>query len=76
MKDGTCPKCGSDDVRTRAPTPNNGAGSLMITTWTSIYLQTYVCLACGYLESYVPEHKRSKIAEKWTRVKQRIFEGH
>lgn len=35
-------------------------------------LTTYVCTACGYVESYISDRKKLRvIAEKWDRVEER-----
>ncbi len=69
MKSGTCPKCGSTDVRFRKGTGYRGC--LMVTYFTGTSTEDYVCPDCGYIESYVanPAARTKGIREKWPRVK-------
>jgi predicted nucleic-acid-binding Zn-ribbon protein len=74
MKDGTCPKCGSNEVYSGAylhpwtKMGSNWANSIPITAWNYTPLDNYVCGDCGYVESYVSDPaKLSKIMEKWPR---------
>lgn len=70
MKSGKCVKCGSANVR-RGPKPSPwGSSSGMIPlggAWgANVAVQWYVCVACGYAESYVARDKdREKIRTKW-----------
>ena len=73
MKDGICPKCGSDQVYTGADVLMKGCGhgsnTIPITTFTSARLDNYVCAGCGYVESYIADpYKMEKIIERWPRV--------
>ncbi len=75
MKDGICPKCGSSDVYTGAylgPWAKMGsywANTFPITTWINATLDNYVCVNCGYVESYVRDRaKLHKITQKWPRA--------
>ncbi|MGQ0803998.1 MAG: hypothetical protein ACT4PI_09070 [Actinomycetota bacterium] len=62
MKDGTCPKCSSTDVRV----------TTVINTelLTSAYeFDTYFCRACGYFEHYAADlAKLAEAATTWPSV--------
>lgn len=70
MKSGRCPKCGSANVR-RSPKSsqwkNSSSAIPLGTAWgTTVGVQFYVCLGCGYAEQYVVKHAdREKIRKKW-----------
>ena len=78
MRNGICPKCHSNEVYSGAniPTKTNAYGMNAIPIRGGIYfnpitapLDNYVCVRCGYHESYVAdERKLAEIAERWTRV--------
>ncbi|NDJ35992.1 MAG: hypothetical protein GYB64_15155 [Chloroflexi bacterium] len=75
MRDGICPKCGSDEVYSGAQIPNKEGpeGVNTIPVWgqfaTPAPLDNYVCLNCGYVESYLSDaHKLRQIATRWKRV--------
>jgi predicted nucleic-acid-binding Zn-ribbon protein len=64
MKKGRCPKCGGKDVRPQ--TPKLAREALQITAFRTAYLRHYVCVACGYVETYLADDKHLKtIADKW-----------
>lgn len=81
MKNGTCPECGSNDVRydrgsysetiyTRA---NNiimiHKPGLMGMNVERAYLDTYACVTCGYVRSFVADRQNlDTIAKHWPRV--------
>ena len=72
MRSGKCAKCSSTDVRIGAQVANKGgvygSNSIPITFWSAAALDNYVCVACGYVESYVADaSKLRRIAEKWPR---------
>lgn len=74
MKNGKCPKCGSDKVFHGAEIPAKfgpfGSNSIPITMLSIASLDNYVCAECGYLESYVAESTKLKeISKKWPKVK-------
>ena len=75
MKSGVCPKCGSQEVYSGEHLPrwtkqgSYWANSVPITGWNYGELDNYVCVDCGYVESYIGNRaKLHKIAEKWPRV--------
>ena len=62
MKDGTCPKCSSTDVRI-TPIIN----TVMVPSVRQF--DTYLCTACGYFEHYVTDPvKLADIAANWPSV--------
>ncbi len=69
MKKGTCPKCGSTEIRTNRRKIHQGdhfyLGSAGL---TGLYCHSYVCLDCGYLEDYVEPKYLAKMAEKWDKI--------
>ncbi len=78
MRDGTCPKCGSTEVCSSehlgsfAKMGSNWANTIPITALANAALDNYVCLNCGYVESYVADDSKLwKIAQKWPRAGQR-----
>jgi predicted nucleic-acid-binding Zn-ribbon protein len=75
VKDGKCPKCGSDKVFHGIDIPAKsgpfGSNSIPITMISIAALDNYVCTACGYVESYISESsKLREISRKWPRVKE------
>ncbi len=75
MKSGTCPRCGSEEVHSGAnvfsKTGTMGSNTIPIggLYFGSVALDNYVCVACGYVESYVGGQKaRHRIAKRWPRV--------
>lgn len=70
MKNGTCPKCGSESVYCgdKLPLKNGpfGSNSIPISIISIAALDNYVCTDCGYLESYIAEKdKLEEISEDW-----------
>ena len=77
MKEGRCPKCGSQNVRHgpkgRASYGFYGNNAVTIGwKWLSVMLallDTYVCVDCGYVERYVLEAlKRREIEQRWPKA--------
>ncbi len=75
MIKGLCPKCGSSEVYSGADLPfivkngNYESNSIPITRRVTAELDNYVCVGCGYVETYIHNRdKLQKIREKWTRV--------
>jgi ssDNA-binding Zn-finger/Zn-ribbon topoisomerase 1 len=68
MKNGQCPKCGSNEVYSQGA--GGHRGFLTVSLFSTAGITTYICTACGYLEDYVlgPDALQ-QIAEKWPRVK-------
>lgn len=70
MKTGHCPKCGSTDVRVgHAIQGTYGIGLIPINMFTRVKVDRYVCMYCGYIESYIADQEDlRKVAENWTPV--------
>jgi len=76
MLNGICPKCGSGEVYSGANVPNKkgyyGMNSIPIKGRFSpslAALDNYVCIRCGYVESYISDgQKREEIAKNWSKV--------
>jgi predicted nucleic-acid-binding Zn-ribbon protein len=76
VKDGKCPKCGSDQVFRGTQVPAKcgpfGSNSIPITLISIAALDNYVCTECGYVESYVAEaSKLQEISRIWPKVSQK-----
>jgi predicted nucleic-acid-binding Zn-ribbon protein len=78
MLDGICPKCGSHDVYCDVNIPGKDNSHRIDTIMVKAafllpsfaVLDNYVCVQCGYLESYVPfPESLQTIADNWTRVR-------
>ena len=78
MRDGICPKCGSDQVYSgegiQSKTNSHGMNAIPIRggiyfSPVTAALDNYVCGRCGYVESYVADpEKLEEITERWARV--------
>jgi len=73
MRSGKCPKCGSEEVHEGSQVyfkrGSYGTNSIPITFFYTVPLDNYVCVDCGYVESYVAkEASRRRIAEVWPRT--------
>ncbi|MEJ2689134.1 MAG: hypothetical protein P8130_04140 [Deltaproteobacteria bacterium] len=72
MKNGKCPKCGSDRVYCGVDVyPKSGpfgSNSIPISITSIAAIDNYVCTDCGYLERYIAEPEKLKeISRKWRR---------
>ncbi len=73
MKSGQCPKCGSTDIRSGEFLEEkewNYMGNRIPVTIalrnTAAWLDNYVCVRCGYVESYIANPDRLReISERW-----------
>jgi len=70
VKNGTCPKCGSQSVYCGDQVPLKsgpfGSNSIPVSIISIASLDNYVCTDCGYLESYIADKEKCKeIAEGW-----------
>lgn len=79
MKSGICPKCSSDEVYSGADIPLKkgpfASNSIPVSLASVAARDNYVCLRCGYVESYIGEADRlAEIAKKWVRVKTAVAE--
>ena len=76
MLNGICPKCGSEEVYSGANVPKNmsgyGINGIPIKgPWLPIYasLDNYVCIQCGFVESYISDRQKlGEIVKHWSRV--------
>lgn len=73
MKQGRCPKCGSDEVYSGIRvSPKNGpfgSNSIPVSLFSIAALDNYVCVECGYVESYISDASKLKeISKKWPKV--------
>ena len=84
MRSGTCPKCGSSEVYSGAhmhPWSKLGydwANTIPIAFLSFASLDNYVCVDCGYVESYIGDRRKlEKITQQWPRVEagQTAFEA-
>jgi len=74
LKSGICPKCSSDEVYSGAEIPLKkgpfASNSIPVSLASVAARDNYVCIRCGYVESFISEADRlSEIAKKWVRVK-------
>jgi len=70
MRNGACPKCESRNIykgtHVTFKSGGSGSNSIPITAFTTAALDNYVCIDCGFLESYISnKSKLEKIASKW-----------
>ncbi len=75
MKDGICPKCKSNEVFSGADIMLKsgpfGSNSIPVNLTSIAALDNYVCVHCGYVESYVVDSKKLKeISQGWLKAKQ------
>ena len=73
MKTGTCPKCNSHEIFSGAGVALKkgpfGSNSIPIGLTSIAALDNLVCVACGYVESYVSDpDKLAEISRKWDKV--------
>jgi len=65
----TCPKCSSKEVYTNAGLVKRGERcSLPVTSWTSIFVDIYICLQCGFVEEYITDKELAN-KEKINKIK-------
>ncbi len=65
MKNRTCPKCGKKEIYFKQNRQWNKR-NIWITDFSEGVLSYYVCVNCGYLESYLEREKDlEKIKRKW-----------
>jgi predicted nucleic-acid-binding Zn-ribbon protein len=71
-KTGKCPKCGSTEIYTDGKDVKRSERNIItVTSFMRVFLNTYICTSCGYVEEYaenVDEKKLEKIKEKWRKV--------
>lgn len=74
LRTGTCPNCGSDRVYSGIEAPmkqgTHDSNAIPVTLWDSAPLDNYVCVVCGFVESYIADRKLLDVVEKkWPRVR-------
>jgi predicted nucleic-acid-binding Zn-ribbon protein len=74
MKNGQCPKCGSHEVFSNTNRKFPALNTLTIGSGNFgnryAYLDTYVCVRCGYVENYVAKQADlNYIKEEWAVVR-------
>jgi predicted nucleic-acid-binding Zn-ribbon protein len=75
MKSGQCPKCGSHEVFSNTNRKFPALNTMTIGSGNFgnryAYLDTYVCVRCGYVENYVAKQADlNYIQEEWTSVRE------
>ncbi|MBC8393301.1 MAG: hypothetical protein H8E17_12140 [Deltaproteobacteria bacterium] len=75
MREGKCPKCGSDEIYAGIDVaPKSGpfaSNSIPIGLFSIAALDNYVCTQCGYLESYIADSEKLEgISRKWRKIEQ------
>ncbi|CAB1083250.1 hypothetical protein D1AOALGA4SA_10824 [Olavius algarvensis Delta 1 endosymbiont] len=73
MKTGKCPKCSSHEVFSGAGVSLKkgpfGSNSIPIGLTSIAALDNFVCVECGYVESYISDpDKLAEISRKWDKV--------
>lgn len=73
MKTGICPKCSSHEVFSGADIALKkgpfGSNSIPIGITSIAALDNFVCVECGYVESYVSDpDKLTEISRKWDKI--------
>lgn len=76
LRSGKCPKCSSNEVYTDNKATKRGERMIIpVSSWTRIFLDSYICISCGYVEEWIPESRLkdenliSKIKDNWEKVK-------
>jgi len=75
VKQGKCPRCGSEAVHSGVEVlPKSGpfgSNSIPISIVSIAALDNYVCTDCGYLERYIADAEKLKeIVKKWPKVRE------
>ena len=73
LRAGECPSCGSERVHTGADIAGKeglrGSNRIPIDAQFAVALDNYVCVDCGYLESYVTDRRAlNRIQKHWQKV--------
>jgi hypothetical protein len=73
LRDGICPKCGSEEVYSGGNAPQAPRNMIPIRggfSGTGAWLTNFVCVSCGYVESYILDQRLLEdIATNWPRVR-------
>lgn len=68
MKNGICPKCGTNDIQKVNHTGGH-RNHLSLSTFSLVKLEEYVCCSCGLVETYIAAMEDvEKIKNKCTRI--------
>ncbi len=68
-KSNVCPKCNGQNIYTNAGLMSRGERcTVAVSSWTQLFVETYVCLDCGFFEEYVMQ-KELRNAEKIEKIK-------
>lgn len=68
MRNGICPRCDSRRVHSGrdVPVKSSSSNTIPIDFTHSVALDNYVCVACGYIESYISDlDALRRIANQW-----------
>lgn len=75
LKSGKCPNCGSHEVYTDHEVTKRGERMIIpITSIRRFFLDSYICISCGYVEEWIPERELSnrklidKVKQNWQKV--------
>ena len=73
LKDGICLLCGSEQIRSGATVEGkeglHGGNRIPINAVITVALDNYVCVECGYVESYISDRGILKrIANEWSKI--------
>ena len=75
LRSGICPKCASKEVYSDNSATKRGERMIIpITGFKRLYLDSYICLSCGYVEEWIAEKDLKdrkmveKVKENWVKV--------
>jgi predicted nucleic-acid-binding Zn-ribbon protein len=73
LKNDVCPQCGSEQIRSGAIIDGKeglrGGNRIPINAVIHAALDNYVCVDCGYVESYINDRNMlNRIANEWSKV--------
>jgi predicted nucleic-acid-binding Zn-ribbon protein len=73
LRDGVCPQCGLERVHSGAVIEGKeglrGGNRIPINDVIQVALDNYVCVDCGYVESYISDRSiLNRIAKEWVKV--------
>ncbi len=72
LESGTCPVCGTREVYSDRKNAGRSKRETMVVSGHGFYLDTYICLACGYYEERLPraavEGVAERIRKEWEKV--------
>lgn len=75
LRSGICPKCASNEVYSDNYATKRGERMIIpITGFKRFFLDSYICINCGYVEEWIPEKELKdakmieKVKENWVKV--------